>query len=100
MVDFTKYARDKKQNKLEVGHVVFLDSKHAIVNKVKRLSRDKAPDIEVILVETNWRGENITTKKATWDATIYRKSNLIPHSQLRDDYALHKKILELIELPT
>lgn len=97
MVEFTKYARDKKQNKLEVGHVILLNGTHAVVEKINRFSRDKIPDIEVTLVETNWRGQDITTNRKTMEAKDYRTSVLIQCSTLRDDYDLHRKLLELAE---
>jgi len=96
---FKKIAKDKRGMILQEGDVIqrlvneeYVDS---VVNKIRQPVREQFPEIEVIDVTTDWKGNGLDIIRKTLDINEYKNCRVLPTKYLRDDVPKFMKLKEL-----
>jgi len=97
---YKKIAKDTNGNILQEGDVIQLHNGNiveAAINKITQPVREQFPELEVVIVTTDWKGTGIDVKKQTLDIHAYKTCSLLPLKHLRDDVPKFKKLKEVAE---
>jgi len=95
---YKKIAKDSTGKILQEGDIVQLHNENpveAAITKISQPVREQFPELEVVVVTTDWKGTGINVKKQTLDIHKYKTCTLLPVTHLRDDVPKFKKLKEV-----
>lgn len=95
---YKKIAKDKTGIILQEGDVIQLNNGkvvEAAINKILQPVREQFPELEVVTVSTDWKGNGIDVKKLTLQIHEYKTCKMLPITALRDDVPKYKKLKEI-----
>lgn len=96
---FAKIAKDTEGKVLEEGDVLVYknngDLVHAVIDKIVQRNRDQFPNVQVLNVTSDWRGNNVKVQRSTLTVEAYKVGRVLNASLLRDDVPVNVKVKEV-----
>lgn len=96
---FAKIAKDTAGKVLEEGDVLVYknndETVHAVIDKIIQRNRDQFPNVQVLNVTSDWRGNNVKVKRSTLSVEAYKVGRVLNAKLLRDDVPVNAKVKEI-----